>query len=61
MKRFIILSCLIIFMAGCGFKGIWGGPEYIWNETSGKAGEGRCHMIINGQPGPFAEDSKCGR
>ena len=54
MKSKIILGLFLVFMAGCG-------PKYQWNQTSGKAGEGRCHLMITDQLGPFVEDSKCGR
>lgn len=53
MKSVILL---LVLLAGCS------GTQYRWNETSGKAGEGRCHIVMpDGTLGQFVASEKCGR
>lgn len=51
MRKYIAILALL-FLAGCTQK-------YIWNETSGKAGEGRCHLLVDGKIGPIVKTELC--
>jgi len=51
-----LLVSLLLLAAGCA------GQKYVWNESSGKAHEGRCHTVNpDGTLGQIVASEKCGR